>query len=76
MFYAYKVKYLRYVISENGVKVDLEKIYIIKEWPSLRNISEVLFFLRFTNFYRRFIKEYFKVAISLINLIKKDIKWI
>ena len=51
--------------------MDSEKIQAIKEWPTPKNISEVLFFLGFANFYRRFIKEYLKIALSLINLTKK-----
>ena len=58
-----------------GVKMDFKKIYIIIRWPILRNISEVLSFLGFANFYGRFIKEYLKVAISLMSLIKKDFRW-
>ena len=48
-----------------------EKISIIKGWPTPRNISEVQLFLRFINFYCRFIKRYSEIAASLINLIKK-----
>ena len=76
IFYVYKVKYLEYIISDKGIKIDPEKVWAIEEWPILRNIFEVLFFLGFANFYYKFIKEYSKVAISLINLIKKNIKWI
>ena len=75
-FYIYKMNYLGYIISDKEVKMNPEKIHVIKKWPILRNISKVLFFLRFTNFYYRFIKEYSKIAISLTNLIKKDTKWV
>ena len=71
IFYTYKVNYLEYIISDRGIKMDSEKIYIIKEWPTLKNGFKVLFFLEFTNFYYKFIKEYLKVIISLINLTKK-----
>ena len=50
IFYTNKVEYLGYIILE-GVKMDLNKIYIILEWPKPRNISEVQYFLEFTNFY-------------------------
>ena len=45
-------------------------------WPILRNISEVQLFLKFINFYYRFIKRYSEVTISLINLIKKGQPWV
>ena len=76
VFYIQKVEYLEYIISGEGVKIDPKKIYAIMKWPVLKNIFEILFFLRFANFYRRSIKEYLKVAINLINLSKKDTKWI
>ena len=75
-FYVYKIEYLEYIILRDGVKIDLKKIYIIKEWLTPKNIFKVLFFLGFINFYYRFIKEYLKVAINLINLIKKNTKWV
>ena len=55
--------------------MDPKKIYIIQEWLILKNISEVLLFLGFVNFYQRFIKEYSKVTAELIKLIKKDTPW-
>ena len=72
IFYIYKLKYLDYIIAESGVKINSKKISIIIGWLILRNISEVLFFLGFTNFYYRFIEKYSQIAASLINLTKKD----
>ena len=31
MFYIYKVEYLGYIISDKGVEIDPEKIWVIKE---------------------------------------------
>ena len=39
----------------------------------LGNIKKLLLFLRFTNFYKKFIKEYLNIIILLINLIKNNI---
>ena len=41
----------------------------------LGNVKELLLFLKFINFYRKFIKGYSNIAILLINLIKNDILW-
>ena len=64
-FYIHKVDYLGYIISDKGAKMDPKNIHVIKEWPILKNISEVLFFLGFANLYYRFIKEYSKITTSL-----------
>ena len=52
--------------------MNLKKISIITGWLTPRNISEVQLFLEFIKFYYRFIERYSEIAISLINLIKKD----
>ena len=71
IFSIHKLKYLGYIITESGVKMDSVKISVIKGWPIPKNISEVQFFLGFTNFYYRFIKKYSEIAASLTNLTKK-----
>ena len=71
IFYIYKLEYLGYIIIKSGIKIDLIKISIIKGWPIPKNILEVQLFLEFINFYRRFIKKYSEIAVSLTNLIKK-----
>ena len=40
------------------------------------SVKELLLFLKFVNFYKKFIKGYLNIAILLINLIKNDIPWI
>ena len=56
----------------NSVKVD-----IIINWSTLVNVKDVQSFLEFTNFYRRFIYDYSKIAAPLTHLICKDVafKW-
>ena len=36
------------------------------------SVKKLLLFLRFTNFYRKFIKEYLSIAAPLTNLIKNN----
>jgi len=52
--------------------MDTSKIQTILEWPVPTTVREVLSFLGFANFYRRFIKEYSKVAAPLTDITKKD----
>ena len=49
-----------------------ERIIIIKSWSSLKSYRDVQVFLNFTNFYRRFIFDYFIIITSLINLLKEN----
>ena len=57
-----------------GIRIDLEKVRAIAEWlkPALYDLKGVRRFLRFTNFYRRFVKDFSKIAAPLNNLLKKD----
>ena len=50
-----QVEYLRVIISHNSVKMDLAKVAGVAEWPVPSTKKELQSFLRFTNFYRRFI---------------------
>ena len=56
--------------------MDPAKIQIIKDWKILGNIREILFFLRLTNFYRKFIRGYLSITIPLINLTHHNILWV
>ena len=52
--------------------MDLRKLEVIANWKIPLNIIEVLLFLGFYRFYRKFIKDYSKITISLTNLTKKN----
>ena len=57
-----QIKYLRHIISEDGIAVDPEKISCVKDWPVPKTVSEVQCFVGFTSFYRRFVKDFAKIA--------------
>lgn len=67
-FFKKSVKYLGHVVSENGVETDPEKISALTTWPQPHNIKELKSFLGFTGYYRRFIKDFSKIAKPLNDL--------
>ncbi|KAG1933963.1 interleukin-1 receptor accessory protein-like 1-A [Pimephales promelas] len=67
-FFKKSVKYLGHVVSENGVETDPEKISALTTWPRPDNIRELKSFLGFTGYYRRFIKDFSKIAKPLNDL--------
>ena len=46
-----KIEFLSYTITDKDIKIDLEKIRVITEWPVLKSVKDVQSFLEFTNFY-------------------------
>lgn len=69
-----EVAYLGLIISKNQIKMDETKVKPVKEWPPPKNLSEVLTFLGFSNFYRRFIHQFSKIARPLHELSKDNVK--
>ena len=67
-FFRTSVKYLGHVVSANGVETDPQKIAALTTWPRPNNIKELKSFLGFAGYYRRFIKDYSKIARPLNDL--------
>ena len=53
--------------------MDQEKVASVLDWPKPKNFKNVQSFLGFVNFYKRFIRDFFKHAAPLNALVKKDI---
>ena len=69
-----KTKFLGLIVSKDGISMDPEKIKVIQEWETPRNLTEVQSFVGFCNFYRRFIKDFSKILRPMIELSKKELK--
>ncbi|SJL05370.1 uncharacterized protein ARMOST_08737 [Armillaria ostoyae] len=67
-FEVLETEYLGVIISEGQVRMDPVKLAGIAEWPTPTKKKELQSFLGFTNFYRKFIKNYSKVVRALTQL--------
>ena len=62
-------------ISSRGIEVDKAEIELISQLPSPTNVKTVRQFLSHAGFYRRFIKDFSKIAKPLYKLLEKDAKF-
>ncbi|SJL02936.1 uncharacterized protein ARMOST_06277 [Armillaria ostoyae] len=70
-FEVLETEYLGVIISEGQVRMDPVKLAGIAKWPTPTKKKELQSFLGFTNFYRKFIKNYSKVVRVLTQLTGK-----
>jgi len=71
-----KVTFLGHVVSEDGIATDPEKTRLIRDWPVPRNLKELRSYLGLTSYYRKFVKDYSKIAVPLTDLLKKDHRYV
>jgi hypothetical protein len=61
-FHTDRTKYLSYIIAPTRISMDPEKVKAVEECWEPTNIKGVQSFLRFANFYRRFIQDFSKIT--------------
>ncbi|RDX93185.1 Retrovirus-related Pol polyprotein from transposon 17.6, partial [Mucuna pruriens] len=64
---------LGHLVSSKGIEVDKSKINIITSLHNPTSIREVCSFVGHAGFYRKFIKNFSKIALPLSKLLQKDI---
>jgi len=57
------------------VSVDRAKIAAVVDWPRPTNLTEFRSFLGMAGYYRRFVKDFSKIATPLTRLLRKDHKF-
>ena len=60
-------------ISIRGIEVDIAKVEVIEKLPPPTSVKGIRSFLRHAGFYRRFIKDFSKIAKPLSNLLMQGV---
>ena len=63
------VHFLGHVVSDCGVETDPDKIEKVKNWPVPKNADELRSFIAFAGYYRRYVKDFSKLAKPLTDLL-------
>lgn len=71
-FHVKETKFLGFIVGTEGIAVDPDKVVAVRDWKEPTTVKGVQSFLGFCNFYRRFVKEYSRIAKPLNNLTCKE----
>lgn len=66
------VKFLGHVIDEDGVRPQPEKLDIIRDWKPPQDEADLRRFLGVCTFWRRFVKDFARIAVPLHDLLNKS----
>ena len=75
LFHARQVSFLGFVISQQGISMEPDRIATIVDWPVPESVHDIQVFLGFANFYRRFIEGYSRVVLPVTQLLRKNTKF-
>ena len=70
-----QVRYLGFIVQQEGLTVDPEKTRPILEYPEPRNIKQLRRFLGMSSWYRKFIPQFATLSQPLTSLLKKGRRW-
>ena len=66
-----EMKYLGHIITQDGIKPDPTLTKAVSDFPQPKTIIDVQSFLGLTGYYRRFIRDYSKIAEPLIKQLRQ-----
>ncbi|XP_055640426.1 uncharacterized protein LOC129777879 [Toxorhynchites rutilus septentrionalis] len=66
-----EVAFLGHIVTREGVKPNPEKMEIIRKWPLPKNEKELRGFLGILGYYRKFIRDFAKIAKPLTKTLRK-----
>ena len=74
-FHIRKVKFLGYILSEEGIEMSERRMEEVENWAVPPKVKDIQEFLGFANFYRQFIQGFTQIVIPLTAITRKDELW-
>ena len=69
-FHQEEVRFLGYIVSSRGIRMEDERIRAVEQWPEPKSVRDIQVFLGFANFYWQFIQEFSYIAAPLTSILK------
>jgi hypothetical protein len=74
-FWLKEVLFLGYVISTEGIAVNLSKVQEVLDWKSPRSVTQIHSFLGLAGYYRWFIPNFSKITKLMTKLLEEEAKF-
>ena len=71
-FHVQKIIFLEVLLSTDDIRMNSSKVQTIVDWKVSTCLKEIQIFIDFCNFYRRFIRNFFKIVRSMTQLTQKN----
>ena len=70
------VNYLGFLVSPDGIAPDPSKLEAVQSFPTPKTVKDMRSFLGLCNYYRRFVKDFAKIASPLNHLTRKNVPFL
>ena len=70
-----EIGFLGVIMGPEGFRMEKEKVEGVTNWPTPQCVKDIQKFLGLANYYRRFVKDFARIAKPLHQLVRKDEKW-
>ena len=64
------IDFVDFRVSIKGIQMMIDKLEVIRSWSKLTSMIHIMQFIDFANFYKRFIRNFFKIAAPFIEMLK------
>ena len=74
-FFQSSISFLGHVVGQHGISMEKDKVKAVIEWPIPTTVPAIRSFLGLAGYYRRFVKDFSRIASPLTDLLQTDVKF-